>query len=877
MPIYSAESNEFYDDRGRYLIITHDMFYNTILPFAEWKHQKGFETEIRKISEVGSQDYQIRNFIVSAYQNWDVPPEYVLLVGDSEFLHTHESSDNYYADVEGDFREELYVGRFTADDISQCQKMVNKTMDYERTPFVSDSTWFTRACLVCNDNANDPQLYYDDTNYVEDLLLFGGYDDVNILSHGEGDDHDDVIDLVNEGVSFVNYRGNAWGETWLSPFDFIASQTNSGERLPIIISATCITGAVDWDGAFGEGWLRTGTPQNPEGAVAFYGTYTAHQAPNVTILRSAVDRAFFDDIFLNGEYILGKAKLYAKDAMLDMYPDHENVDVEYKGWILQGDPSLYMYTDVPQEMDVTHPVIIPVGAEEIDVACSVDDMPIENALVCFWKENSVYSWGYTDELGEITLSVDPIPDAEDETVHLTVTGKNLLVYETDVEIVDGEAFEGIVTDANSDEPLPGKVSLSSTQVYEFADDETGFYRLYVPSPGTYIVEAEYWGYESFESSPLTLAENDTMSLNIQLQPIEDVGHLEGYVLDYDNTPVSGAKLSVVNADRSPEFTDATGFYRFTSMLSDFEYLIRASCLYYDSYSQFVTVYEGEFNYLDFRLPSIENFEEGDGSFIGEDEWEWGIPEEAGGPEMAYDGEKVWGTDLDGLYENSTNQSLMTPEFYLGTSEDMYVMKVAVWYETLEGWDGGNVQVTTDGGESWQLLSPEEQYPDNSVVALGQAGFTGISDGWEMYHFDLANYAGSCIQIKFHFASTNSQGKGMFVDHFICYGSPPSVGAADISIAELPEKPMLINNYPNPFNPETTINFALSQKSNVALRVYDITGKLVKTLIEKETEAGYHSVSWDGTNESGKAVNSGLYLYRLDAGEYTDAHQMILLK
>lgn len=93
----------------------------------------------------------------------------------------------------------------------------------------------------------------------------------------------------------------------------------------------------------------------------------------------------------------------------------------------------------------------------------------------------------------------------------------------------------------------------------------------------------------------------------------------------------------------------------------------------------------------------------------------------------------------------------------------------------------------------------------------------------------------------------------------------------------PDAFSLDSAYPNPFNPETTIRFTLPEEAGATLSIYDVTGRLVKTLVTSTLEAGTHSVRWNGTDESGQSVASGLYLYRLEAGAFTQTRSMLLLK
>jgi hypothetical protein len=83
---------------------------------------------------------------------------------------------------------------------------------------------------------------------------------------------------------------------------------------------------------------------------------------------------------------------------------------------------------------------------------------------------------------------------------------------------------------------------------------------------------------------------------------------------------------------------------------------------------------------------------------------------------------------------------------------------------------------------------------------------------------------------------------------------------------------LKNNYPNPFNPSTTISYSLAKASSVSLIVYDITGRVVTTLVDGKKSAGSYSIPWDASN-----VSSGVYFYKLSAGNYTQVKKMVLTK
>jgi hypothetical protein len=88
---------------------------------------------------------------------------------------------------------------------------------------------------------------------------------------------------------------------------------------------------------------------------------------------------------------------------------------------------------------------------------------------------------------------------------------------------------------------------------------------------------------------------------------------------------------------------------------------------------------------------------------------------------------------------------------------------------------------------------------------------------------------------------------------------------------------LSQNAPNPFNPTTTIRYELPQTTQVVLKVYNLLGQEVRLLVNERQEAGFHTVLWDGRNIAGRSVSSGVYFYRLEAGEFTRSKKMMLLK
>jgi hypothetical protein len=94
---------------------------------------------------------------------------------------------------------------------------------------------------------------------------------------------------------------------------------------------------------------------------------------------------------------------------------------------------------------------------------------------------------------------------------------------------------------------------------------------------------------------------------------------------------------------------------------------------------------------------------------------------------------------------------------------------------------------------------------------------------------------------------------------------------------IPTEFALHENYPNPFNPTTTLRFDLPELSDMTLTIYNMLGQKVKTFNMQSTPAGYHSVTWDATNDYGEQVGAGVYLYQLQTKDFVKTRKMVLLK
>ncbi len=426
---------------ARYLIITYDNFYPVIKELADWKTKKGMLAKIVKLSEIGGNNATlIKNYIINAYNNWPIRPEYVLLVGYPNLLTSYYDNtyriytDNWFFDMNGDNKADIPYGRFPARNIKECSLMVKKTLSYEKClTYLIDTLWLRKGCGIVNEG-NDS----DDTIYWNDIRLFASYwrNDLyyyDSLSRLRGNNATDVINRVNDGRNFVIYRGSGVGN-WYTPFNVNPYLTNNNLKLPIILSMTCqtmsLSPSLSETTYVGQRWLWAGNYNAPKGAVAFFGN--THSDVNVARVRSCGLRAFIKELFINQNNILGKCCLKAKDSMyLWNFPDGV-------GFNLFGDPELNIYTKTPKILNVSHPNYIVPGSQSFVVSVFQDGNPVSNALVCIKKGDSlpfeIYNYGYTNNEGQISFNINPQTTG---IIDVTVSYKNSLPYEGICEVIPG--------------------------------------------------------------------------------------------------------------------------------------------------------------------------------------------------------------------------------------------------------------------------------------------------------------------------------------------------------------------------------------------------------------------------------------------------------
>ena len=182
-----------------------------------------------------------------------------------------------------------------------------------------------------------------------------------------------------------------------------------------------------------------------------------------------------------------------------------------------------------------------------------------------------------------------------------------------------------------------------------------------------------------------------------------------------------------------------------------------------------------------------------------------------------------------------------------------------------------------------------ELPDGSLLATAWDGFTiRVSDSGEMiwsetYGPDLIAFFSAAQAPNGGYVLAGTEFPiDSNVDHPLIYlvkladdRTPTDVNNNTPDL--LPQRVMLAQNYPNPFNPNTTIAFELPQPAHVKIELFNILGRKIRTLVDGSQSTGSHRIEWNGTDDADKMVATGIYLYRLEAGNIVQTRKMMLLK
>ncbi len=527
-------------EEGSLLIICYDPFMDAMKPFVDWKRTIGRKTEIVPKSEAGNTWQQIKSYVADYYdQNEDFA--HLLLIGDAQAQipvaigHQGGQSDNMYGFLEGhNSFNDIFVGRFSAETVAHVETQVQRMIEYERDIDESDAWLSTGLGIARNEGGgmgHHGEADHQHMDFIRDTLLNYTYDVVHRCYDGPGFSTSAAIisGHINDGVSAINFCNHGYVTGWSVAnynINHVNALTNVG-RLPYITSVACVNGAFVNQFCFAEAWLRATHNGEPTGAIGMMAaTINQPWQPPMCGQDEMVSIKTEESIPLGPTIKRTYGGVSANGSMF-MIPQYGSTGINtHETWILFGDPSLMVRTDVPTPFEPEYPSEISFGDESFTVT-SVDDGATA-ALTYIDDYDEVIILGTAiAQNGTAEIVFDEPLELEEGTVTLAITGFNKVTYINDeIEIMAGFTVTFDIEDEDGDKITDAIITFDGIEY------EPGEYILEQVKEGTYDYMVERDGFFPVEDK-VTVQDDMTV----------DVTMIGAYVAAFDIEDKEGDKIT----------------------------------------------------------------------------------------------------------------------------------------------------------------------------------------------------------------------------------------------------------------------------------------------------------------------------------------------
>ncbi|HEX7344868.1 MAG TPA: C25 family cysteine peptidase, partial [bacterium] len=444
---------------GSYLIVceNNSTLLANLTPLIDWKRRKGHTVAVSTFAD-GASTATIKNLIQTAYDNWPVPPEYVLLFGDTDSGSGYRLQgwspsgiDHPYSQLDGtDILADVAIGRLPADDPAQTAIMINKVLFYEKMPYIATPEWYKQGCLVAGSSSSGYSTIQTN-RWIKTRMIQHEFTRIDTFWYNMGGSS--VATTINNainnvGISYLNYRGYLGMENFEA--SHISAMTN-GRKMPFITTITCSTGGFD-GASFMELFVTTGSATAGNAAVACIGTATSSTS---TRFNNAVAVGIYAGIFDEGITQAGPALVRGK---LELYWAHNPAEPwevsSYSLWnALAGDPGLELFNGAIHFMTCDVPATATLGDNALNLTVNETGVgPLEGATVCVYKDSSLQYVAETDAGGLVTM---PLTGIAAGNIKVTVTKHNFYPILDSLDIVQAAVAVGYYSHTINDDNVGG--------------------------------------------------------------------------------------------------------------------------------------------------------------------------------------------------------------------------------------------------------------------------------------------------------------------------------------------------------------------------------------------------------------------------------------
>ncbi len=485
---YRLEAGSF--KNSRILLIhgnsTDATFLAQLNQFVTWKRQKGHEVNVVSTAVAGTNTTAIKSYIQTQYNNLETRPDFIILVGDTNgsypiptFTESYSSyggkGDYPYTHLAGsDTLGDVFIGRISAENLSQLIVLFNKIYAYERDVNIDPTaaTWMNRVMLVGDPSSSGISTMYVN-KFIKEMALQvnPNYSFIENYSGGYSSTMNSALTL---GVEFFNYRGYIGMSSWSPP-----SNPTNGAKMPHATILTCATGNFENDTATSEAFMRSGTAAIPGGAITATGMSTSGTH---TMFNNTLNGGIYDGLLTYHMRTMGEAVLNGKLYLASTYSVTNPTQTNYFAhWCnLMGDPTVEVFVGIPGGLTMVAESSIPAGTPIYDVyITNAEGMPVEGVSITVWSDlgSEIVGKGFTDSNGFCSIFLPTSltgscvvtasrHDYKPTQQNMSIDGAGSLVYFDKVLVDNGtEGSNGNGDGAsNAGETVALRVNLNNTTV-----------------------------------------------------------------------------------------------------------------------------------------------------------------------------------------------------------------------------------------------------------------------------------------------------------------------------------------------------------------------------------------------------------------------------
>jgi len=441
----------------KFVIVSDPMFQSALQPYIKWKVKRGFKVieAYTNNPAVGNSFNSIKAYLQGLYTSAtssDPAPTFVLFVGDVAQVPTYNCgehvSDLYYCEYTGDYLPEMYYGRFSANNVSELQPQIDKTLQYEQY-LMPDPSYLNEVVMVAGADAShqltwgNGQINYGTTYYFNAAH--------NLLSHtylqpepAGGNYSQNIHTDVSNGVSYANYTAHGSPDGWADPSFTIADVANltNADKYCLMVGNCCQTNTFNQN-TFGEALLRA---QN-KGALGyigasdysywdedyFWGVGNGQIVTNPTYETTglgAYDRTFHDHGEPRTEWYSTMDQMVFAGNLAVQESNSSMKQYYWEVYCLMGDPSTMVYFSVPPALSVSYQPLLPLGTPTFNVQTE------PYAYVAISKNNVLYGVAEANENGLAEVSLQPF--TEPGYANIVITKQNRQPYIDSVMVASPE-------------------------------------------------------------------------------------------------------------------------------------------------------------------------------------------------------------------------------------------------------------------------------------------------------------------------------------------------------------------------------------------------------------------------------------------------------